>query len=339
MRKLIVVALGMLLSANLFGQDGDRVKALIAEGTQLHDAGRYDEAVDKYKAALAIDGSSWEACYEISFTYMVTGKYAEAIVYSKKVVDMDKDGLQGAYIVLGSCLDLTGKSDQAVKVYEKGLKKFPRSSLLSYNLGLTLYNQKEYDRAEALIVQAISNNPKHGSSHLVLSAVMQAKGQRVKSILPLYYFLMLEPNSKRSPSRYATLMAQLGQGVTQKDEKNIDVRIPFNSSKSDAFSPAEMMVSLQAASRYMDENKGKSEAELFVETTRSLFSVLGELKKDNSDFWWDLYVTQLYDLVKTGNVEAFCYYISQSDKTKGSERWIFENPGKMQALTSWMEKR
>jgi len=187
-------------------------------------------------------------------------------------------------------------------------------------------------------ISAILVKPTHGSSHIILSAIMKEKGQRVKSILPLYYFLMLEPNSKRSLINYNSLRNQLGQGVEKKDDKNINVNIPFSSSSSSEFGAAEMMISLLAASKHTEENKDKNDMELFVETNRGIFSVLGELKKDNTGFWWDIYVTKFYDLVQSDNYEAYSYFISQSTDSELVKIWIAENTEKMQKIIDWLKK-
>jgi len=99
------------------------------------------------------------------------------------------------------------------------------------------------------------------------------------------------------------------------------------------------MISLTAASKYLEENKGKSEFELFSESNKSLFTILGELKGKNNGFWWDFYVTIFYDLVNSNNVEAFSYYISQSEKSDLINKWITDNSAKIQSLTNWIEKK
>jgi hypothetical protein len=315
-----------------------KLRSLFPQGTELHDQGKYDEAIAKYKMALNIDKNSTLANYELSYTYMAKKNYGDAIKYSKKVIDQDADNQQGAYIVLGSSLDMNGKPDNAIKVYEEGLSKFPNSNLLYFNLALTSYNQKDYDKAEKAAINAIIANPRHASSHVVLSAIMQAKGERVMSLLPAYYFLMLEPNSKRSAISYNNLLQQLGQGIERKNGSDINVNIPFSDSHGSLFGAAEMMVSLLAASRFTEENEGKSDMEYFVETNSGLFSVLGELKGDNGGFWWDLYVSKFYDLVQSDNVEAFSYYISQSSNSESVKQYIASNPDKVKQLKVWMDK-
>ena len=270
---------------------------------------------------------------------MVTKQYNNAIKHSTIVLKQNSTNQHEAYIVLGSSLDLAGKPTKAIKTYEKGLAKFPNSNLLNYNLALTAYNQKDYNKAEKAAINAIMAKPEHGSSHIVLSVVMQEKGQRVKSLLSLYYFLMLEPNTKRSLMNYNSLKNQLGQGVERKDEMNINVNVPISSSTSDDFGAAEMMVSLLAASRYTEENKDKSDIDFFIETNKGFFSILGELKKDNHGFWWDFYVTKFYDLIQSNNYEAYSYYISQSTNSELVNKWISDNSDKMEQLMEWINNK
>lgn len=338
MKLLITLTLGLFLTLNLFGQD-EKIKELVSQGTELHDQGKYDEAIAKYKAALDIDKNSTVANYELSYTYMVTEQYDKAIKFSKEVIDQNKDNQYGAYIVLGSSLDMLGKPDEAIKTYNEGLLKFPNSNLLNYNLALTLYNQKEFDKAEKAIIDAILAKPTHGSSHLVLSAIMQSKGERVKALLPLYYFLMLEPNSRRSRSNYINLKNLLKQGVEKENDKKVNVTVPFSASKDSVFGAAEMMVSMLEASKFEDGNKNKPEMDLFIETNRGFFSILGELKKDNKGIWWDLYVSKFYDLVQTKNQEAFSYYISQSENSDIINNWIANNSDKIAKFKEWMDKQ
>lgn len=337
MRIIFSYLLVTLVSAlNLLGQTGE-VKELISQGVGLHDQGKFNEAIAKYKAALAIDSKSSLANYELAFSSFLNKQYDSAIKYSRIALEINTSNQHESYIVLGNSLDVTGKPIEAIKTYEDALKKFSKSNLLNYNLALTCYNEKDYTKAEKAAINAVMAKPDHGSSHIILATIMMETGQRIKSVLPMYYFLMLEPASKRSPDSYATLKKQLGQGVEKKDDKNININI--SSSKDDDFGAAELMLGLLAASKYTEGNEKKNDMEMFVETTNGLFSVLGELKgKKNKGLWWDFYVTKFYDLVQSKNDEAFTYYISQSINAESVNKWINANPEKMQRLTEWMKQ-
>jgi len=334
--KRIAFTLSVLFAGNVFAQS-DKLTELIAKGVELHDQQKYDEAISQFKAALEIDSKSSLANYEISYSYLLSKQYESAIKHSTIVVDNGTEYLHEAYIVLGSAQDMTGKPLKAIKTYEEGLKKFPNSHLLHYNLAFTCYYQKDYKKAEASAIAAIIAKPEHGSSHILLSAIMDQVGQRVKSLLPMYYFLMIEPGSERSLSNYNWLKSQLGMGVEKKDEKNINVNIPISSSDDD-FSAAEMMASLLAASKHTDENKKKSEMEMFVETNDGLFGVLGELRDKKNGFWWDFYVTKFYDMKISKHNEAFSYYISQCTGSEDVKKWMASNSEKINQFINWMKQ-
>jgi hypothetical protein len=172
---------------------------------------------------------------------------------------------------------------------------------------------------------------------MVLSLVKEAQGLRVQSILPLYFFLMLEPDSKRSFDNFKSLWLQLGQGVEKKDDKNISISLPSGASTGD-FSPVEVFISLHAATRYTGENEDKNDMEFFAETNESIFNTLWESSKDKTGIWWDLYAYTFHDLVESGNCEAFTYYISQSIDNDMVKDWIAQNPEKMKKLEEWLEQ-
>jgi len=314
----------------------DRIKELVGQGIELNDQGKYEEAIAKYREALEIDKNSTLANYEMSYTCMASGKFEEAVKYSKKVIKLDQDNLHGAYIVWGSSLDMAGEPEKAIKVFEEGLERFQASNLLNYNLAITAFKIKDFGKAEKAAINSIICKPQHCSSHLILSSVMQANKQRVKSVLPLYYSLMLEPNSRRSKQYYTNLLGQMNQGVERKDAKNINVMVPNFAAADSTFGAAEMMISLSAASGVTDEKKTKMES--FVESTKSLFSILGELKKENKGIWWEFYVTKFDDLVKSDNYEAFCYYISQSANNDEVNSWITKHPDQMEKFNVWKDK-
>jgi len=337
MKLFIWLVLGLVLSINVHGQDYI-VNKLVSQGTELYNIGKYDEAITKYKAALEIDDNATVANYELSYTYMADEQYGNAIKYSKKVINQKGSNLQDAYVVLGYSLYKTGKSEKAIKTLEEGLLKYPDNNLLNYNLALASYSLKKYDKAEKAAINAVKARTNHGSSQMILASIMQAKGQRVKTLLPLYYFLMLEPNSLRSKTYYDCLVEQLNLGVVKKDKNEIYVNMPYSTSDYD-FGASDIMVSFIAASKHLKENKNKSNMDYFIETNKEFFSNLGESKKKNNGFWWDIYVTKFYDLVQSNNYEAFSYYISQSSNSETVNKWIAENKDKMTKFMEWLNNR
>lgn len=330
MKKSFLALLMLLITSGGFSQNTD-IDQIISQGIKYHDEGKYELAIEKYKSALKINKKSTLAHYEIAYTYFVLQQYDNAIKHSNIVIKQKTDHLEPAFIVLGNSYDLSGNAKQAIKTYEKGLKKFPESYLLNYNLAFTCYLQKSYDKAEQAAIRAIEIKPNHGSSHLVLSGIMQEKGQRIKSVMALYYFLYLEPNSKRSVSAYENLKRQLQAGVKKKDDKNINVSLNLGS-MNDPFSSVDLMLSLKASTRYTDENKNKTEIEHFIDMNNSLFGILSESKNNNKGFWWDFYVSKFSNILKNGHVETLSYYISQPENNDVINNWLKDNSSKVENM-------
>lgn len=337
MKKLTTAIICILLSINLFAQE-DKVKELVQQGVDLHDLGKYNEAIAKYKAALDIDSKSNDANYEISYTYMSIGDYDNAIKYSSKVIKQNTTSQPEAYVVLGSSYDLIGKPQKAIKTYEEGIEKYPNIPLLHYNLALTCYNTNDYDKAEIEAQKSISLNPNHGTSHIILAAIMQAKGFKIKAALPLYYFLMIEPNSGRSAKQLPYLKNILNQGISKKDDNHINVNLSLGSMKDKEFGSTETMLSLFCSTRYTKENEKVSDYDFFVKTTERLFSSISELKKEQTG-WWDIYVSKFAQIKDNNQIETFCYYISQTDKSDDIIKWLTGNKDKIAKMHEWIDKK
>lgn len=329
--KLLITVSLIFIFGYIYGQNQE-IEDLVRKGIEFHDKGEYKKAIELYQKALIIDPNSSLANYEIAFSYFSDKDYKNAEIYSKKVIDQKDDNLLHAYITYGNALDMQGKTKKAIQIYEKAMKDFD-NYLLYYNYAVTCLNSGDIDHAYDGAVKAINNNISHASSHLILSKIMEKKGSRIKSMLPLYFFLLLEPDSERAANEYETLRNYIDHGVTQTSEKKINVVVPMD--KDPDFGAAEMMISLSKASNTLEENKSKPDLELFAENNDKLFKILGQLKKDNSGFWWDLYVPFFYEIANKNLTKPFSYYISLS-KGDDTNKWIESNKDEYEKFIKWI---
>lgn len=314
---LIVIS---LISFSCFAQEVE-IKKFVNEGIVFHDKGEYKKAISIYEKALELDPKSNLVNYEISYSYFGMKNYKKAKKYSKKVIDSKTGDLLPAYMVYANSLDILGKHRKAIRSYEKAMKKYD-NYLLYYNHAMACLNIDKIDKAFDSAIKAIKNNPSHASSHLILSRVMDKKGSRVEAMLPLYFFLLIEPSTSRGELVYKTLIEYLDDGISRTSSNNIGITAQVGGDSS--LGAAEMMIKLLRASNLMKENKGKTELELFAENNVKLFKMLGELKKSNTGFFWEFYVPFFYELANKELVKSFSYYISLS-KGEEASKWIKEN--------------
>ncbi len=301
----------------------------IIEGIKLYDKGDYEGALEMYKKALTSNSASTQAKYEIASTYLQLKDYDNALKYSDKVIAANKDFIDQAYILKGSALDYLMKPLEAANTYKQALKKFPKNQLLYYNLALTSFNQKNYKETDAALQQSLKLNPLHASSHFLLGLSMITQGKRVQGMLALYNFLLLEPKSKKSASVLQTLEEEWAKGNS---DKTAGVK-----KETDEFYTADLMIDMLESAKKNEANKNKPAVILFAENTNTLFTILGEAKKDKKGFWWNFYVDYFYKLSINHHTEALCYYISQS-KDGIYDDWVKDNLKKMEALSEWYTK-
>ncbi|WP_298760184.1 tetratricopeptide repeat protein [uncultured Psychroserpens sp.] len=334
--KITTLLLCLLCFNFSFSQDD--INDLVKQGITYHDAGDYDKAIATYKEALKIDSKSSLVNYELSLSYFYNKDFKNAIKYSDVVIDNDKEHVKAAYITKGSSLDNLGKIKESIKLFKKGIKKFKTEGLLYYNLALNYYKLKDFDEAEEVITQGITQDQSHASSHLMLGYLNYDKNKRAQSLLNLHYFLLLEPATARSQQAAGLIQTMMSSNVNKDDEKpntiNISLSLP---DEDDEFSAAELMISMLEASKSLEENEGKSEDELFIENTDSFFTILGELKdKKSKGIYWDVYVNFFYELAKSDHMPAYCYYVMQS-VNKNSQTWLDSNTDALDAFDQWLQ--
>jgi tetratricopeptide (TPR) repeat protein len=177
-KRLLLI---LVLTYNVaFAQNNEDAKALVRQGVQLHDQGKYAEAIEKYNEALKIDPGNLYADFELSYTLFASGKGSDAIPLLEKVIASDSELTAGAYDLLGSIYDNANQSDKAIEAYKAGIKANPQYQRLYYNLGIAYFRKKKYAEAEQSAIQSIKLDPKHASSQRMYALVNfhQANGRR-----------------------------------------------------------------------------------------------------------------------------------------------------------------
>ena len=303
----------------------EQVEALVKQGIAYHDKGEYDKAIETYKKALGIDpGSSW-ANYEIALTYMYKGNNEKAIEHCDMVIKSGSGAMVEAYIVKGSALDNLGKTQESIKLFNEGIEKFGQNHLLYYNLAFNYYKTGDFEDAEKNLFKALAVNPYHQSSHLLLGTIKARNGQRVQSMMSLYYFLLLEPDTGRSLTAFTLLQKQLTG----------DVKKDGTAAKADPeFFDIEAMLPFAASAQDIEEG------DIFIKNTESFFLAVGALKqkgKKSNNIYWDFYTTIFHDIAKSGYLEPFCYLIGQTANNKAG-KWLTANADKVKQFAEWLNK-
>lgn len=338
--RLLITAFTFALHLTAFGQAD--IEIIVNQGINFHDNGQYKKAIEKYKEALEIDPNSLWVHYEISMSYLYNNEYKKSIEHCDVIIDADDKYVKDAYVTKGSSLDYMGKTKKSIKLLKKGIRKFGDYYLFHYNLAYNYVKTKEYEKAEETLLKGIEDNPNHASSHLLLGLVNSSQKKKVKSILSLCYFLLLEPSTERSQTAFKELVKLMWGNQQKKEDGSNEITIFVDPDiKDEDFKSVEMMMPLLFATNNMEENKDKSHAELFTENLTTLFKVLGESEEDEKRkeeaIWWDLYLPLFYPMAEEGHSEVFGYFISH-DFWEESTQWLENNPDKIDAFQEWFKE-
>ena len=340
MKRIIIICISLLFTCFAFAQED--TESLVRVGIKLHDEGEFIKAIETYKKALAIEPDSPIINYEISLTYMSLKDYENALKYSDIVLKLNKGALIEAYNVKGSALDYLGKTKEAIEVYKEAIEKLGGSNLLYYNLSYSYFRIKDFTLAEETIILAIKENPYHSSSHLLLAYIQAESKKLSQSLLCLYYFLLLEPDTERSYTAILLFDRLCKEAVPVQEGKQTIVIDGPKSSANDYFANIDFMLKLIIASHQLDEENLKQNSDdKFIDTTKSFFSLFDIIDEKNKDagnnFWRNFYLPFFSELTKENHVTAFCYYITQS-ANKNTFKWAEDNQESMEKFINWLNK-
>jgi tetratricopeptide (TPR) repeat protein len=300
----------------------------VDEGIELHDQGLYKDAVAKYEKALKIDPHSAAVLYELANTWYVLTDYEKSKEYSKQVVDMNEDYWIDAVILYGSSLENTGESKKAMKLYNTAVKKYPTNSLLRYSIGLNYFNAKQYDKAEENARLTIELNKGDAPAHLLMANTMLAKGLKLNCMLSLYYFLVIEQDTERSTKAF-DLLNMLWDSMSSAKWPN------DNKPRSKTVDPS---LNIEFAMSTFKPQSG-DELAIFNQRTTFLFNELSKTNWDETNFWYQNYISFFNEIIKLKHTDSYTYFISNCKYKTEVLKWISTHQSSFSAFINWMERQ
>lgn len=313
------------------GQDQNKVKELVRQGIAFNDEGKYDDALAKYKEALNIEPASYSANYETAYTLQAKGSPLEAIPYLEAAIKINPES-GDAYNMIGNVYDDNKQPGKALDYYKKGIAAAPDYQRLYFNIAITYYGQKQYTESEANALTAIRLDPKHASSYRAFAMATNRQGKLGVSLLGWCNFLLIEPQTKRSPEALAYVKAIINNGMKKTDEKNVTITM---STKD--LSSGNLIMPL-AVINATSGKKGLSATDSLTLQLKELFDVSHAMADDKDQPIVATYFSSFFEsLSKSGNMAAFTRYISLSGYKDENLAWFKEHDKELTAFDDWIK--
>ena len=303
---------------------------IIREGNDLHDKGKFKQALQKYYQVLNDNPDNITAMYELAFTYKELGNYDSTFSYLFKSIEYKSELYPLCYDMLGTCYDEKGHPEFAVEVYKKGIEIQP-FYLLYFNLAITQINIKQFKDAEENLIKALELNPHHPGSNYTLSVLYYNQNKRIPSILASLKFLLLEPNTQRSQYTRNSIY-QLVFSRVQKEHGVTNVYLTGDTTNS--YNSIDF--SLTASIALGDFKEVLANGNEFKIMQRILKETLPHINDKNSDFMSIYFLKFFKDLYNKNFETVMSYYIFQNSDISEVHDWIFENRDKIQEFENWI---
>ena len=357
MKKIVnLISLLLIISTNILqGQTQTQsVEELIKEGIELHDAGEYEEAIDRYNEALETDSTHMLAVYEISLSYLALKDYDNAIMYSTQVINSDNKQLSpGAYAVKSESLAEMKKVDEAIELLKEGLEKNGDNSLLHFNLALNYFNKGETDKTLEHVATAIDIDKTHSGAFLLNAYTLRDKGMWVQSLLSFQMFLLLEPDSKRSKNAFAEMLQimQLSEDKEPVERSFLQQKLSGSREKNDStnifpplttFNGLDRNIVFQSITSTRDSLNIASEEvtdfTIFKTVNKEIMKILErESRNPNEGIIWTFYIPFFTYIANSNYYDTYCRYISVSYYPESYEWWKNNTEAALNFIT-WFEK-
>jgi len=136
----------------------------LSAGLLLEKQGRFEDAVQEYRQALALDATSTDAMTGLANAYMRAHQLPQAEEMLRKIATAHpNDG--SVCNQLGRILTAEGKKDDAIAELEKGLRLAPGDSAARRDLADLYADSGKYDKAEAAYRWLLEKTPGDSELH------------------------------------------------------------------------------------------------------------------------------------------------------------------------------
>lgn len=311
----------------------------IREGIALDDAGKYDDAIARYKAVLADEPANVLAAYELALTYQTKRDAAQCLAVAEPLAENPANPYRvQSLVTYANCLDIGGQSDKAVTTYRRALAIAPDDAGLHYNFGVTLFTRNDFAEAREVLKKAATLRPAHVRTHYLLGKVFQAEQFRVPALLEYLRLLALTTDGDLAKDAAAQVVALLNIGVEATSPKKITVTIDPNSRKEEGdFAVLETMLALAGGTRFLDENVRKSEFERAQAQLATALAMFSEGAADaGASYTASTNLPLVVKLGKNELLEAFAGRALLPLHLDGSDRWQKKNAKALAKLQAFL---
>lgn len=320
-KLLLTLVLFIFIGSCSFAQGNNQANDLIKQGVDLHNAGKYDQAIAKFNEALKADPANGYANYELAFSLYASKKPNDAIPYLEKAAKSSSTSLVvPAYALLAAIYDEGNQPQKAIETYNEAIKINPAYPQIYYNLGIAYFRNQQYTEAENSAIEAIKHDPKNASSQRLYALVTFHQNKRANALLGFCSFLLIEPTGPRAAEAFSNIQHIIQGGVLKDNNGNTAISVSPKDDKETG--TLNLGISLTVASAQSKKLVG---TDLLEYELKSIFALTGQLaeKKTDKTFFDKFLADYFYKLAQSPNMPAFTKMVAEHTPLTGDlDSWV-----------------
>jgi antitoxin component YwqK of YwqJK toxin-antitoxin module len=301
-RYVALFAIALLAITSAFAQKSGLINSgeLLKQGGLLHDSSRYKQALLVYDKISRSDTNYVRSLYERALSCEADSQYAKAIAYCREGLALkDKREYEpDIYAVYGSTLSDMQKYDEAIKIFDEGIAKYPVTPGLFFNKGIAYMGQKRFANAEAQFQKTLLINPYLYSAHYRLALAALQQGKIVPAFLSCTAYLFVCPQG-----RYFSPAINMLSAIS----KVTDEIMAFKNNRTETPDADYQLVEEILLSKIALDKQYKPIIALDDQISRQIQVVFEKMEynSQNKDFYMQYYLPYLKQVFKSGKFELF----------------------------------
>ncbi|MGQ1946978.1 tetratricopeptide repeat protein [Geofilum sp. OHC36d9] len=289
-------------------------------GLNYLDNGEIDSSLTELNAAQRMGLNDGEVLGGMALVYVQKNDIKQAIHYAKKARKDKLHPSANAWLAGVLAYEAKGKSRPMNQWIEKGLAAYPTDFLLLYHAGrLTIHTNET--KGEDYLLRAVSSAPAYSPAHLLLGEQMYRKGENIKALLPLLYYLMLNHNTPESPDILAVIENMLNDWAG--NSQNISKINKADSDLTTNFIP-------------IQKEKGSDNYQWLTQQLTAFMESLQTAKINPSAALWSSYTDFFAKAAQMDFDEALTQHIIFSRNQADVLNWITQYPDQYQMMADWI---
>ena len=180
----------------------EQVAATQNYAEELRKQGRYEEAIERYRAVLEIDPEFALAYAGMGEALFRMRRYEEALAALRRVLSLQPGSAMAGstYRLMGQCEQELGRLETALRHYERAIGIDPEDTLAIDLLARLQFARERYVEAADLFRTLIEIQPGNALTHANLGATLYHLDQVENSIRSYEHALSLDPNMESARS-------------------------------------------------------------------------------------------------------------------------------------------